>query len=144
MNKQNPPTTFGVFKPVGHTLIAFHTRDELEAAQTKLLTLGFGSSSMVHYTASEMRAQVDAELLTANPLANFGYELDLIRAHGELAKQGCSFLVVDAPTDALADQVAELVHSIQPATAQHYGRFLIQDLTEKPPGRMGEQGELSI
>lgn len=138
MDKTNPPTTFGVFKPVGHTLIAFHTEDELQSAVAALAALGFLHSSMVHYSAAEMAAQVEVELLTANSLATFGYELDLIRVHGDLAKKGCSFLVVDAPTDALAAQVAEYVHTIQPATAQHYGHFMIQDLTEKAPGRMGE------
>lgn len=86
-----------------------------------------------------MATQVDAQLLAASPLASFGYELDLIRVHGDLAKKGCSFLVVDAPTDVLAAQVAELVHSIKPATAQHYGLLMIEDLTEKAPGRMGEE-----
>jgi hypothetical protein len=64
--------------------------------------------------------------------------LDLIRVHKALAEQGCSFLVVDAPTDALAAQVAGLVRTMKPASAQHYGRLLIEDLTEKSPGRMGE------
>lgn len=49
LDKSNPPTSFGVFKPVGHTLIAFYTADELQAAQEKLSGLGFASSSMVHY-----------------------------------------------------------------------------------------------
>jgi hypothetical protein len=104
-----------------------------------LKSLGFGDSTLVHYTPSEMAAQVDAQLLDSSPLANFGYELDLIRAHGELAKKGCSFLVVDAPTDALAAQVAALVHTIKPASAQHYGLVMIEDLTEKAPGRAGEE-----
>jgi len=139
MNKDEPPTSFGVFKPVGHTVIAFYTADELQAAQAQLSSLGFEPSSMVHYTAAEMQAQVNAELLAASPMASFGYELELVRMHGDLAQQGCSFLVVDAPTEALAGQVAELVRSIQPATAQHYGRFMIEDLTEKPPGRMRDK-----
>lgn len=143
MNKSQPPTAFGVFKPVGHTLIAFYTDEELQAAQAKLSSLGFAPSSMVRYTAAEMQAQVDAELLTKSPLANFGYELDLVRLHGSLARQGCSFLVVDAPTEALAGQVAELVHAIRPATAQHYGRFMIEDLTEKSPGRMRDRDAYS-
>ena len=138
MNKTDPPTTFGVFKPVGHTLIAFHTEDELEAATVTLTAMGFLPTSLVRYSSAEMAAQVDDELLNASSLANFGYEIDLIRVHGDLAKQGCSFLVVDAPTDGLAAQVADLVHAIKPATAQHYGRFMIQNLTETAPGRMGE------
>ncbi len=138
MDKSKPPTSFGVFKPVGHTLMAFYTGDELQAAQARLSTLGFEPTSMVHYSAAEMQAQVDAELLAKSPMANFGYELDLIRVHGDLAQQGCSFLVVDAPTEALAAQVAELARAIRPAAAQHYGQFMIEDLTEKAPGRMGE------
>jgi len=138
MDKTNPPTTFGVFKPVGHTLIAFYTEAELQAAVKSLSTQGFSPSSLVHYTAAEMKRQVDAELLTASPLATFGYELDLIREHKALAERGCSFLVVDAPTDILADRVADFVRTVKPATAQHYGRFMIEDLTEKSPGRMGE------
>ncbi len=139
MDKSNPPTTLGVFKPVGHTLIAFRTADELEAASTALLMLGFASDSLVRYTAAEMKAQVDSELLRSSVVANFGYEIDLIKVHGKLADEGCSFLIVDAPSDALAGQVAELVHRIKPASAQHYGLILIEDLTEKPPGRMAEQ-----
>lgn len=138
MNKTDPPTTFGVFKPVGHTLIAFRTEAELQAAQSALTGLGFAPDSMVHYTPAEMIIQVNAQLLAASPIAGFGSELDLIHTHKDLAEHGCSFLVIEAPTDELAGQVAELVHSIRPASAQHYGRFLIEDLTEKPPGRMGE------
>jgi hypothetical protein len=138
MNETAPPITFGVFKPVGHTLIAFHTEDELQSAVKALKGLGFLDSTMVHYTAAEMVAQVDTELLAANPLAGFGYELDLVHAHRDLASKGCSFLVVHAPNDTLSAQVKALVDSIKPATAQHYGTLLIEDLTERPLGRMGE------
>ena len=139
MNKTHPPTTLGVFKPVGHTLIAFHTEGEQQSAVAALKALGFIASSMVHYSALEMAGQIKGELLTASPLATFGYELDLMHIHADLAEKGCSFLVVHAPTDALAAQVAELVRSIKPASAQHYGRFMIQDLTEKPAGQTGGQ-----
>ncbi len=138
MDKSNPPTTFGVFKPVGHTLIAFRTEDELQAAITKLSSQGLAPASMVRYTAAEMKRQVDTELLTADPLANFGYELDLIREHKGLAEQGCSFLVVETPSDKLAGQVADFVRSAKPAAAQRYGRFMIENLTEPLPGRMGQ------
>jgi hypothetical protein len=138
MQETSPPTTFGVFKPVGHTLIAFHTEDELQSAVSELRLLGFLDSSMVHYAAAEMVAQVDAELHAASPLAGFGYELDLVHAHRDLALKGCCFLLVDAPNDKLSDQVKDLVRCIKPATAQHYGRLLIEDLTERAPGRMDE------
>ena len=139
MDKSNPPTIFGVFKPVGHTVIAFRTTEQLEAAATALQMLGFAPESLVRYTAAEMKAQVDSELLRSSVIANFGYEIDLIKAHGKLAEEGCSFLVVEAPTDALAGQVADLVRRVEPVAAQHYGLILIENLTEKPLGRMAEQ-----
>ena len=132
MNKSNPPTTFGVFKPTGHTLMAFHTRDELRTAADALSKLGFTSNAMVEYSAKEMRHQAEAELVAASPLANFGYEIDLVRMHKDLADRGCSFLIVHAPEDAQAELVSSLLSTMKPATAQHYGRFMIQDLTEKP------------
>lgn len=143
MLKSKPPTTFGVFKPVGHTVIAFINAQALEAAQAQFLTLGFAPSTMVQYSAEEMVAQVEAELSDVNPVANFGYEIDLVRVHGDLAQQGCSFLVVEAPTDALSALVGQTVRTFKPASAQHYGRFMIEDLTEAPPGRMKAQVEHS-
>jgi hypothetical protein len=134
MDKRNPPTTFGVFKPVGHTLLAFQTTDQLRSAQQALAAAGFAATSMVHYSAPEMLQLADEEIQAAGLLANFGYELDLLRAHRVLAEQGCSFLIVHAPDDGLAALVANLVSTLQPAAAQHYGRFLIQDLTERAPG----------
>jgi hypothetical protein len=135
MNKSDPPTTFGVFKPTGHTLIAFHSHNELCKAMAALSKLGFYPDTMVQYTAEEMRLQAEAELKEASPMANFGYEIDLVRKHKELAEQGCSFLIVHAPEDEKADLISSMLRSMKPASAQHYGLFLIQDLTEKPLGQ---------
>lgn len=133
MDKSRPPTTFGVFKPTGHTLMAFHTQEEVRAAVKELSKLGFGARAMVQYSAEEMRAQAQGELQAPSPIANFGYEVDLLRMHKELADQGCAFLLVHAPSESQANVVAALVQQLKPVTAQHYGRFLIQDLTESPP-----------
>lgn len=98
MDKTNPPTTFGAFKPVGHTVIAFRSDADMQVAVNALIEQGFAHAALVRYTPAEMTAQVEAELKTASPLASFGYELDLVKAHGVLAQDGCSFLVVHAPT----------------------------------------------
>jgi hypothetical protein len=142
MDKTNPPTTFGVFKPVGHTLMAFSTDDALQAARAALAEKGFGPARMVEYTPQEMLAQVDAELKDSSPLANFGYELDLVRLHKAFAEDGCSFLVVETKDDTSAAVVADLVRAVHPVTAQRYGRFMIEDLTEKLPGRQLDKNAL--
>jgi hypothetical protein len=125
--------SFGIFKPIGHTLIAFRDAVQLQDAVVSLEAIGFLAESMVRYEADEMLAQINTQLASHNTLANFGYELDLINVHKALAEEGCSFLVVEAQTDELAQQVAAMVTRIHPASAQHYGRLMIEDLTERPP-----------
>jgi hypothetical protein len=134
MDKTDPPQAFGVFKPVGSTVIAFRSAADMQAAVNSLLEQGFADSTMVRYTPAEMTVQVEANLQTASPLASFGYELDLVKAHGVLAENGCSFLVVHAPDDAQAEQVAAVARSTKAVSAQHYGTFMIEELTGLTPG----------
>lgn len=134
MNKQQPPTLFGVFKPTGHTLMAFRTPAELRAASYALVAAGFQLDALTEYTSEEMRMQASSELDGAGLMASFGYELDLLRLHKDLAEQGCSFLIVNAPKPDQASLVANMLQTMHPAAAQHYGRFLIENLTEMAPG----------
>lgn len=134
MNKTDPPTSFGVFKPVGHTVIAFASADNLKAASADLLAQGFKLEDMVTYTAQEMLAQVAANLLTASPMASVGQELNLVKAHQALAQQGCSFLVVQADDEPKAGLVDAVLRSHHATSAQRYGRFLIEELVEQVPG----------
>lgn len=94
MDKKHPPETFGVFKPVGHTVMAFRSAIDQQAAVNALLDQKFSDLALVRYSPEEMKAQVDAELQNASALAGFGYELDLIKMHRALAEDGCSFLIV--------------------------------------------------
>ena len=132
MDKSNPPESFGVFKPVGHTVIAFREEVHLKEAMAALLRLGFANTAIVSYTAQEMAKQAAAEQFAAGPLAGFGYELDLVKTHLALAQQGCCFLVVHAPKGEQAAQVAEIARSMNAQSAQHYGRFMIEEVIDNP------------
>lgn len=134
MKKTDPPEAFGVFKPVGHTVIAFRTAGELQAALSALLAQGFASTALVRYTSEEMKAQVDSEMQAASPLASLGQELNLVKAHRELAEGGCSFLIVHAPDDERAERVASVARTLKAVAAQHYGRFIIEELIDQAPG----------
>ena len=41
MDKANPPTVHGAFKPVGHTVMAFQSAADLQAAVDALIADGF-------------------------------------------------------------------------------------------------------
>ena len=134
MDKTDPPLSFGVFKPVGHTVIAFRTVVDLESAAQALRDQGFEADALVQYSPGEMVAQVEAERASASPLAALGQEQNLIEAHRLLALAGCSFLVVHAPDDALAAQVASVARHHRAAAAQRYNRFFIEELIADAPG----------
>lgn len=134
MKKTDPPEAFGVFKPVGHTVIAFRTAGDLQAALSALLAQGFASTALVRYTPDEMKSQVDSEMQAASALASLGQELNLVKAHRELAEGGCSFLIVHAPDDEQAERVASVARTLKAVAAQHYGRFIIEELIDQAPG----------
>jgi hypothetical protein len=125
MDKTDPPESFGVFKPVGHIVIAYPETDDLQAAIARLQALGFALEALVRYTPQQMMDQVDRELPAASPLAAMGQELNLIKAHRALAERGCGFLVVHAPDDGLAEQVATVARATGAVAAQRYGRFIV-------------------
>lgn len=132
MDKSDPPTSLNVFKPVGHTVIAFRSQAEVDQAVTALRAMGFADEALVRYSSQEMTDQVDTQEPRASVLAEFGQELNLIRAHRALAQSGCSFLVVQAPDDVQAERVATLARSMQAVAAQRYGSLVIEEVIELP------------
>lgn len=138
MDKSDPPVSFGVFKPVGHVVVALPSAEAQDALAKRLLAQGFSTAALVRYSPEDMVAQVDLELLQASPLAAFGQELNLAKAHRAMALAGCSFLVVHAPDDEQAQQVADAARQLRAASAQYYGRLIIETLIE--PVHTGPQG----
>ena len=134
MNKTDLPESFGVFKPVGHIVIAFPSDGDMQAAVAALAQQGLVGAGLVRYTPAEMVRQVDAEVQAASPLASMGQELNLIKAHRALAERGCSFLVVPAADGALAERISAVARMHHAVVAQRYGRFIIEELISPPTG----------
>ncbi|MEO8855906.1 MAG: hypothetical protein ABI343_02855 [Burkholderiaceae bacterium] len=131
MDKFNPPRSFGVFKPVDHTIIAYGDVADMEAAIELLQSHGFDEADLTRYTPQEMMAQVDADLAAASPMASVGQELNLVKAHYGLAQQGCSFLVVHAPEKEHAPIIEAIVRDTRARAAQRYGSFVIEELVHE-------------
>lgn len=134
MKKTDVPESFGVFKPVGHVVIAFPAAGDLQAAVAGLAEQGLAGAGLVRYSPAEMVRQVDADIQAASPLASLGQELNLIKAHRALAERGCSFLVVPAADDALAERIAAVARLHHAVVAQNYGHFIIEELISPPTG----------
>jgi hypothetical protein len=129
-------TSFGVFKPVGHTFISFPNADQAAEARTSFGRLGVAGDAILGYTDREMLSQIDHDIQAASPLASLGQELNLILAHKALAEQGYHWLIVRTPEDELARQVAACVKPLGAERAQLYGHFIIEELithADAPP-----------
>ena len=134
MDKTNPPQTFGVFKPVDHTVITYLSQAALEVGAASLADSGFAAGALTRYTPAEMLSLADAELQLASPLASFGYELDLIKANRLMALDGCHFLIVHVPDKPAAAKVAIVARERHATSAQHYGTFMIEEILAPMPG----------
>lgn len=132
MEKSERPEAFGVFKPVGHVVIAFPSEDRMRETAERLSREGIAPDDVLQYSAKEMVAQVDADLEKASPIASLGQEMNLVKAHRELALNGYGFLVVRARNDEESDRIATLAREAGAERAQYYGRFLIEELIEQP------------
>lgn len=132
MDKHDPPISQGVFKPVGHVVISFPSASDQDEAARALLALGLGADDITPYSADEMRRQVETDRERATGLASLGQELNLVKAHGQLAALGYHFLVVKVEDDEMARRVAETVEPLRAERAQHYGSFVIEELISHP------------
>lgn len=132
--------SFGVFKPVGHVVVSFRTAAEVDAAVQALAGVGADGADVRRYTDREMIERIDEDIQHASGLATVGQEMNLVRAHRALAERGYHWLVVHAPSDRRAAQVAEIVRGCGAERAQHYGNFIIEELIDRP-GNLPQVGE---
>ena len=131
MDRQDQ-TSFGVFKPHGHTVISFPGAEQAQQGRDALASIGVQGEDVRHYTDQEMLSQIEHDLQRASPLAAVGQEMNLVMAHKALAERGYHWLVVRTPSDKLAHQVADCVKPLGAERAQLYGRFIIEELIDHP------------
>ena len=131
MDKSNPPTSFGVFKPVGHVVVALENADIAQKMSDQLMAQGFSNADIVHYTPQEMMRQVDSNLQTASALASLGQDLNLVKAHRALAQEGSSFLVVHAPEAEQVKHIQTIANTMKAKSAQRYGSLIVEELLDE-------------
>jgi hypothetical protein len=139
MNAQEHPTSFGVYKPVGHVVLSFPSGDDLTDASQALVVQGGQAERFTSYEPAEMLAQSEADLAHATGLASAGYEVSLARIHKVLAEHGYHFLVVPADNRDAARRIVDAVRPFRAGAAQYYGTFVIEDLIEPPSELFDEE-----
>jgi len=127
--------SFGVYKPEGHVLMSFARADDADAAARALRDGGLAGTSgdgprLRRFSDREMLQQAEADIARASPVAAIGQELNLVKAQRDLAALGYHFLAVKADDDGQAARIAAIGREHHAERAQHYGRFIVEELIE--------------
>ncbi len=128
MTKADHPQSFGVFKPVGHVVIALPDDERAAGAVRDLRAAGFATEDILEYSAAEEDGEMGRMLSHTSDFAGFGYEVALMRKYQALAKDGASWLIVFAPEDSQHQRVADVARAHGALMAEKYHRLVIEDL----------------
>jgi|SRR5665213_1181883 len=122
------PTSFGVFSPTGHIVMAFSTDDNAKKARQALLDGGFGENDVAHYNKDEVMSEFEeSEKQAINPI-QIGQDVAKVQEYLDLAKEGCGFLVVHAPKKERAKLAISIVSPYQLKFAEKYNWLTVEEL----------------
>lgn len=122
------PTSFGVFKPVGHLMIGLPTQALTDSLVSALQGAGWASHEVRQFTPRESVAELEALVENAGAMAGFGYEITLLRRYLELARGGQLWLLVKVEDTDEAAQAAELARERSATLAVHYRLLTVEEL----------------
>jgi hypothetical protein len=122
------PTSFGVFKPVGHVMTGLPNQAQIDALVSALHGAGWPDSGVRQFSPRESVAELRAMVDNAGLLAGFGYEITLLKRYLALAEQGTLWLLVQADDSERAAKVAEAARSCGAILAVYYRTLTVEEL----------------
>ena len=122
------PTSFGVFKPVGHLMVGVPAQAQADSLESALQAAGWPPAAMHHFVPRESVAELAAMVDNAGAMAGFGYEITLLRRYLSLAEQGYCWLLVKVSDSEHAASAAATARTHGAVLAVHYRRFTVEDL----------------
>ena len=128
MDATQRPDPDSALNRVGHVIISFPPKADVQGALSALFDAGFSNDEVIVYSAEQMKRQARLDIANAGMLASIGQDLNLMKADLQHAEQAFSFLVVRASQDEKAAVVAVIARRFNARRAQKYGLLLIEEL----------------
>jgi hypothetical protein len=125
-SQQENGADLGNFYPTHHVLLAFEQKQQADTARDGLRAAGF--NEMREIDDREMISASQRGLDTASLIAAMGSSLKMVELHNKLAKEGCHFLLVKAPSDEDTEKLMTVIRKNPYRLAQKYKRLVIQTL----------------
>jgi hypothetical protein len=122
------PTSFGVFSPTGHVVMAFVNDESTKMAQEALLAAGFSDNDVTRYNKDDVIRECEKSSEQTSSPVQIGQDVAKIAEYLALAKKGCGFLVVHAPGEDRAKQAVAIVHPYGLKFAEKYNRLTLEEL----------------
>jgi hypothetical protein len=122
------PTSFGVFSPTGHVVMAFANDDGAEMARGALLAAEFPEDEVSRYDKDDVILECERSNEQVSNPVQIGQDVAKIAEYLALAKEGCGFLVVHAAADERSKQALAIVHPYGLKFAEKYNRLILEEL----------------
>lgn len=122
------PTSFGVFSPTGHIVMAFDSDADARKARQALVKAGFAEHDVTHYTAKEVLDEFELSDEQRFSPVQIGQDVTKVEEYTSLAKEGSGFLVVHAPKKEDAKQAISIVGPFGLKFAEKYNWLTIEEL----------------
>lgn len=138
MQEMRSPLEGGVFYPAGYLVAGLQDREDAERLCSWFRQAGYDEHDCLVVPPAAMLATGRSDLQSAGIIAILGSSLQVRQRQVELAEEGCSFLLVYAPSDTERARVLRVLAGVPVRYAIHYHRFTIEDLIERLPSAQGD------
>lgn len=123
------PRKHGVFYPTGYAVVAFQRADDAAAVRDALLAAGYADAEVGIAPGEEVARAAAAGLEGTGILPRlFGGEVEFVEQHIALAREGHTFLIVRAASDAETERLMAVVRRYPYAVAHKYDRLTVTEL----------------
>lgn len=130
IDKTDLPTAFGAFKPTGHLMLGFPTRETLRRARQALVAASWSDSELVQFGSSEAAEGMQALIDGASSFAGFGSEISMMRRYAALSRKGWCWLLVPAPDETSAHRAADIARMHGAELGVHYGALVVESIID--------------
>jgi tRNA A58 N-methylase Trm61 len=128
IRKAEAPTSFGIFSPTGHVVMAFASENDAQKARTALAEAGFPRDSITYYSSADVLGQIKGTEATDVKAYQLGQETEKVDRYAELAERGAGVLVVYAPKEDEAKRAVKIAKPFKLEFAEKYNRLTLEEL----------------
>jgi len=122
------PTSFGVFSPTGHIVMAFPDDERAGRARAALIAGGFSEGEVTQYDKNEVIVESEKSLKQETNPVQIGQDVAKAEEYLAFAKEGCGFLMVHAPEEDRTKQEIAIAHPFGLKFAEKYNRLTLEEL----------------